>query len=334
MPVPVKYTLIAALLFGLSSARADKIATHLPWTEGVSAEQQARARELHDAGNDLLQQSLFAQALEKYQRALVHWDHPGIRFNMTIALIQLDRLVEAYENIERALRYGAEPLESDVYAQAEVYKTLLEGQVARLVVVCAERNARVTLDGKHLFTGPGEAAELVLTGEHQVVATKTGRLAVTRSLTVLPRQRNRVELSLPPLETDKFLKPRWQPWKPWALVTSGALLTLAGVPLQLRSLANRDLYDSEVDALCPTGCQLDEQPLPRAVYALRTRSQLQNRLAVGSFAIGGLLVAGGLTLVILNRPRPVEENERVPGLVVTPAPVSPGSAGIVAAGRF
>ena len=72
------------------------------------------------------------EALAKYEDAVAVWDHPAIRFNMVRALIALDRPLEAYENLEKALAYGKDPLEDQVYSEAQNYQRLLEGLVDRL----------------------------------------------------------------------------------------------------------------------------------------------------------------------------------------------------------
>jgi len=53
-------------------------------------------------------------------------------------LIQLDRAVEAAENLELALKYGAAPLEENVYAEAIAYQKLLANQVGEVAVKCEQ----------------------------------------------------------------------------------------------------------------------------------------------------------------------------------------------------
>jgi hypothetical protein len=69
-----------------------------PWAASVSARDQAIARELYGAGNQEFVESRYAPALKKYREAITHWDHPAIRFNMAVALINLERPVEASDN--------------------------------------------------------------------------------------------------------------------------------------------------------------------------------------------------------------------------------------------
>src|SRR5689334_16489633 len=94
------------------AARADQ-----PWAVGVSAEHKAQAQTLLEAGNAQFLERKYPEALATYQQALAIWDHPAIRFNVVRCLIQLGRPVEAYDNLEIALRYGEAPLESSVYEE-------------------------------------------------------------------------------------------------------------------------------------------------------------------------------------------------------------------------
>jgi hypothetical protein len=145
-----------------------------PWATGVSAREQAVAREIHRAGNEDFIESRFAHALVKYKEAIRHWDHPAIRFNMAVVLVNLDRPIEARDHLERSLVYGPLALGADSHREALTYRKLLDAQLVRLTIACEEPGATVTLDGKFVLSGPGSTEEVVLPGEHQVVTTKAG----------------------------------------------------------------------------------------------------------------------------------------------------------------
>jgi hypothetical protein len=46
-------------------------------------------------------------------------------------------------------------------------------------------------------------------------------------------------------------------------------------------------------------------PLPDDIQDLESRARLENRIAVGTMIVGGAVVATGIALVVLNRPRRV-----------------------------
>jgi tetratricopeptide (TPR) repeat protein len=110
-----------------------------PWAAGVSDSEQAIARELYVAGNREFAELRFAQALAKYKEAIQHWDHPAIRYNMAVCLINLDQLVEARDNLERSLAYGAAPLEGDTYGHGLTSRKLLDAQLAHLKIAARSR---------------------------------------------------------------------------------------------------------------------------------------------------------------------------------------------------
>src|SRR5512144_2903101 len=107
-----------------------------PWSVGVTEEQKAKSKELLDAGNALLLDKKYVEALDKYTAAVQVWDHPAIRFNMVRCLVQLGRNLEAYEDLEKALKYGQAPLEETVYAEALAYQKLLSTQIGDIKVTC------------------------------------------------------------------------------------------------------------------------------------------------------------------------------------------------------
>lgn len=88
---------------------------------GVSETKKAEAGRLLEHGNALFLDKNYTAALAKYREAVAAWDHPAIRFNIVRCLIQLDRPVEAGENLQTTLRYGAAPLEDAVYTEALAY---------------------------------------------------------------------------------------------------------------------------------------------------------------------------------------------------------------------
>ena len=140
-----------------------------PWAANVAEDAQKQAMQLFEEGNKLFEDSQHAAALAKYREALKVWDHPAIRYNAAVALINLDQPLAAYENLELALKYGDAPLAPETYEQALTYRKLLRGQLAELKVTCAEPDAEGgRLTRTSLFVGPSEVASRWLTpGAHR-----------------------------------------------------------------------------------------------------------------------------------------------------------------------
>jgi hypothetical protein len=153
-----------------------------PWAVGVPDNRQAAALALYNAGNQEFVQGQFSQALTRYKQAILQWDHPAIRYNMAVCLIHLDQPVEARDNLERGLAYGAAALGPDSYAQGMAYRKLLDEKLVRLTLDCPEPDEEVMLDGVVVFKGPGVVDRSLLPGEHQVVATKPGYLPASKKI--------------------------------------------------------------------------------------------------------------------------------------------------------
>lgn len=287
-----------------------------PWARGVSEQEQALARKLYVAGNAEFTESRFAQALAKYREAARHWDHPAIRFNMVVCLINLDQPVEAKDELEKSLLYGAAPLGNEAYAQGLTYRKLLDAQLAHLEATCTEPGALVTLDGKYLFTGPGTAQQFVRPGEHQLAATKPGlRTAFTTFAGVAGKW---VAYDLRP--SPEMAQPHWRYWK--HVLVGGAVLAGAGALPYLSARTDLRDYDKLVIKHCPHGCTSDELGMYSDVRAMQDRAAAKQGVAFSMFAAGGAAVLTGVLGLIIDQPRVGRDSTRaipvVPIVAATP----------------
>src|SRR4051794_28982742 len=98
--------------------RATVAAADGPWEAGVDEHVRVQAQKLFEEGNQLFAQQAHKPALEKYRAAIALWDHPLIRLNKAITELQLDRVLEAADDLDAALRYGREPFRDNEYANA------------------------------------------------------------------------------------------------------------------------------------------------------------------------------------------------------------------------
>jgi hypothetical protein len=199
-----------------------------PWAKGVSAEHQRAATERFLAGNALLKESFFAEAANKYREALAHWDHPGIHYNLGLALLTLDQPVETHEHLKKALAYGAAPLDADKFDHAKNLLLVINGQLADVEVTCTEAGATVRLDGQVLFHAPGKYKALVRRGEHTVTASKPGYETTQRTQT-LGGVPTILDLKLYRPDDLVGYRRRWSMVGPVAVTAGGALLLGAGV---------------------------------------------------------------------------------------------------------
>jgi hypothetical protein len=296
---------VVGLLIALACAVATAHADDKPWAQGVTAESQSKALELYRKGNEAFEQARYLDALEQYQVALASWDHPSIRYNAAVCLINLGRADEAYENLMAALRFGGEPLSPDLQRQAQTYKKLLEGQLAELEVQCKEQGAKVLLDGKDLLDCPGVEARRLRPGRHQVVGEKTGYETESRAIELTAGKKTTLVLELKLLGTKGKLVPRWNKWIPWTVLGVGAAASIVAVPLYFEARSDYRAWDDQLVAFCGQGCDPATRPAEeRAVLDELERERRRSALyAYSAMIVGGAALTVGVTLLVLNQPR-------------------------------
>jgi hypothetical protein len=315
----------APTVAGPSAAGQVEATRDRPWAEKIPDDAQKEALRLFEEGNKLFETSEHTAALARYREALKDWDHPAIRYNAAVVLINLDQPLAANENLELALRYGALPFSQETYQQALTYRKLLHGQLAELKVSCSEPGAEVSMDGAPLFVAPGEISRWMLPGQHQIVARKAGFLTETRALTLLPGKPAAEQVALREIRTlpPKTVR-RWAPWKPWAVASAGVLVGLVGVPFYLAAKSNYDSFDGVVSSKCQMGCPASM--IPQSAYDSKSKGHTENIVAISLFSVGGAVAATGVAMLILNLPRYVPADE---GSRVSAAPlVGPGTFGL------
>jgi tetratricopeptide (TPR) repeat protein len=322
-----------------------------PWNEGVELAQRRAARAVFLEANGLSRKRFFATAAAKYKQAIELWPHPAFVYNLALAQVQLDQLIEAHANLKAALEHGPGPL-GDRYDQAQQQLALIETELATLEVSCAEPGARVMLDGKLLFTGPGEYLGVVRPGAHQLVATRRGLAPVVEQVVISPGEKGGAALAFEYPEVEVVTRTRrWPAWRAYTVVGAGAALVLAGVALDRHSSGMFEEYDRDYDSAfrqaCPTGCT--EAKKPPVIAGLdeledrRARAEDAQRWAVVSYAVGGAALATGAVLAYIGRERTVRSRVRVAPeaeasdgtttSAIVPM-VSPGIVGVSAGFRF
>lgn len=302
-----------------------------PWAKGVPEAERTRALELFREGNGLLKDSIFAQAATRYREALKHWDHPAIHYNLVLALLTLDQPLEVREHLEKAMRYGAEPLDADKFEQARAYKALVEGQLARVKVTCEVEGASVVMDGRPLFVAPGKFEGWVRAGPHTIVATREGYLTYQDSPTLVPGKVVEIPVKLYRSEDLTQYRRRFGAWLPWTVMGAGAAVALGGGVMHMTARNDIRAFDAGITECggCVPSVEMTSQ---------LSRGQGMQSYALGGYALGGAAVATGAILLYLNQPQlvqltPEELNES--GVSVSVAPIlAPGQGGATALIRF
>ncbi|MFH2011005.1 MAG: PEGA domain-containing protein [bacterium] len=289
-----------------------------PWEKGVSEENRAKARALHQQGNKRFSEEKFADALSFYQRAVRFWDHPGIRFNMVECLVNLGRNVEAWQHLKAAMRYKEKGLAPRHYRQARTYRNMLWRSLARISVVCRETDAKVTLDGKPVFTAPGSITRLVTPGTHAVVAAKPGFITVAQQPNLPAGKLTTINIKLMPRTHERVMKRRWkQRWMPWTVLGIGIAVAAAALPLYFSAKKDFNDFSTRFAALCndkpsggcvPADLDATERAEWNALQDLESGAYRKYHASISLLGIGAAAAVAGAVLVILNQPRAIERS--------------------------
>jgi hypothetical protein len=296
--------LALVIVLAASGAHAD-----VRWATGVSKEAQQQANELFAEANQLFAQQAHAPALEKYRAAIALWDHPLIQFNMAVTLVRLDRILEAADALDKALRYEAAPFPSkEQYQQALDYQKLVAGRVGTLRASCTQAGASLTLDGKPWFTCPGDQQLRVLAGEHTVVGEANGFMTISRRMVATGGATVTGTFAFVPLDgpgTLEYPSPRWLPW---TVTGGGTAIALGGLAFWIASRDQMDQFRDDFDELCrPDGCSknLDANATERQLAQQRDGAYFKNHVGIAMMSVGGAVAVGGVVWTLLNRPRRV-----------------------------
>jgi tetratricopeptide (TPR) repeat protein len=268
-----------------------------PWAAGKSKAEQDAAFAKYDEANNLFAEGEYTRALEAYDAAIGLWDHPGIRYNRAICLINLDRPVEALKDLTEAMKYGEEPLGKDLYIQGVSYKKLLSKQVAEVEITTKEKGAKVSLDGKPLSLAGGRVTKMLIANDsHEVIASKPGYQTSRHPLDRLPAGgKTTVEIKLQPLEGGK--------WKPWAVMAGGAVLSAVGVGVYMTGRREIDRYEKAVANTCPCTDETDLETRGKLPHDLPGSSRKEQIIGISAIAVGGATFATGIALVVRGRGR-------------------------------
>ena len=278
-----------------------------PWDDGVTQEHRREAARAFAEANRDLDDSLPAKAVEKYRAALKLWPHPAIHYNLALALIELRQPVDVAHHLEKAIEHGLKGLnnQADKLEQAKKYLEIVKEQIANVEVSCQKDGAKVSVDGKHVFTvekgKPNIYKGRVAIGKHTFVAEKPGFATPVDAPFIGPRETFRIELKLYTAEELTRWKRRWpaRRWMPWVAIGGGALVGLVGGGLQLSATSSYRQFNTELrrcsDDVGGRTCDAG------GFTNLRDSGDLKHTLGTVGYAVAGAaLVTGGL-LFYLNR---------------------------------
>jgi hypothetical protein len=304
----------------------------------VSADDEQAALIAFRQGNAQLNDGFFKKSVEGYREALSHWNHPAIHYNLALALINLDQPIEVFDELTRAMAYGAAPLGGkEKFDHAKEYMRLVQGQLADIEVSCDKIGAKVSVDGKEVFIAPGKFAQKVRVGKHTFYADKQGYNARITAPYIGPGETFRVELKLYTAEEITRYRRKWQnTWFPYVVLGAGAVVGLAAGGIELSAQSSYDQFNARVAACNQPGqgCKIDTPGTTSA----RDSGNTKRLIGYVGYGAAGAAIATGAVLLWLNRRQPYqispEELEATPAPVAIAPIVSPELMGAMVQGHF
>jgi hypothetical protein len=211
-------------------------------------------------------------------------------------------------------------------------------------VTCEKPGADVSIDGKHVFFGPGKYSEIVRTGKHTIVAQKPGAISRIRAPFIGGQEHFRVELKLYTPEELTRYKRKWQAtWLPYTIIGLGAVVGGVGGLFELSARNTYRTYDEEV-AKCNnngtspvpfgSGCPTNDT----YVVHLRESGDTKQSIAYVGYGVGAAVAVTGGILAFVNRRTPYQiraedmEDDRA-GVSFAPI-VTPTMTGAALQGHF
>lgn len=300
------------------------------WYKGVPRENQERAFVLFREGNSLLRDSIWTKAVEKYTEALKLWDHPGIHYNLALALVNLDRPIETHEHLQAALKYGPTPLDTDKHDQALRYMVLVEKQLTRIDVRCDLPGASVKLDGRELFVGPGRYEGLITAGPHAIVATKEGYLPREISENFPPGDTRVIDVQLQTEADLSEMRRLFSNAIPWTVLLAGVAVAGGSIGVHFAADGAYKEYDRGIN-----DCAVADPLVGGCVPSLDLQAKKQSgdtlqSLAFVGYSVGGAAIVTGAILLYVNRLQPYRRQQvdvvNKPQVTVAPL-LGPGAGG-------
>lgn len=271
------------------------------WNDGTSPERQDRAQSLYDEANKLVEVASVAAAIGKYKEALSHWDHPKIRYNLAVLLMETGKQVEAYGHIVAALRHGVVALGPANHKRAMTDRRVLQAGLVSLSIRSQQPDVEVSLDGEAVVDTSGQVRSLIRPGEHQLLIRGGGYGTIAAEYPFWPDRHYDITV-----DPASGIKRYWRGWIPWSVLGTGVVLSSVGGLLHWRAQSNFNEFDDKVIERCRDGCPPGAQPAE--LESLENRAETQGRFAAALYAVGGVAAVSGIALIIANRPRRVHED--------------------------
>ena len=289
-------------------------------------------------GIDLVKQGNYEGALAAFNEAYAKSPHFAVLYNIGQTQIALSRPLAAIEALSTYLREGADKVPLSRREQVQAQIALLEAALAELTIVTDRPGVAIRVDERDVGRTPLFQPIRLPAGTHTITATAPDGAQLTQVVTLTESERQRLALAFPdatpatppavtttpamppaapppsalaPLPPPEVTRAsldasasQGRPLRRAAYVSAGLGVAAAGAALGLY-LWNRGRYEDWQEADATVG----DLKFGSAAYRKRVTENNDlasslisaNRAIVGLSIAGGVLVATGVTLWLVER---------------------------------
>jgi tetratricopeptide (TPR) repeat protein len=279
---------VVVLLLGLARAAA---ADDEPLAEA------AKAR--FDQGVELASQGDYEGALQAFRDAHAASPNVAVLYNIGQAEVALGRPVEAAATLSRYLREGGDSVPPERRRQVKEQLELLESFIVDLDVTLPP-NARISVDGREVGRSPLAEPVRLTAGRHKVDASLDEAPPSNAQPTECPAVRTIVDTPAP--ATPSSERGGLRAAMPYALIGAGVALGASALGVYLWKREDYERWQAgETTLRTETPGSSSYQALAAENQRLAASLSTANRAIVGLSVAGGVMVAVGASLYLIDR---------------------------------
>lgn len=262
----------------------------------------SRAVELYDEGD-------FATALVEFRRAYQMQPHHRVLYNIGQTEFQLQNYTGALQALRRYLTEGGEEIAPNRRAEVERDIVRLQARVATVHVRANEPNVDLFVDDRKVGVLPIADGVALNAGRRRLRAQKAGFAPDTREIELAGGDDVSVQFQLrgaPSTEAPRDASAEHKAPGHLARTLGYVGVGLGGAALVAGLVIDLGPLGSTVDDFKKASVAGDDR-----AGALKSRAERERTLALVGYIGGSVLVAGGITLLVLAPPsRPVTATVR------------------------
>lgn len=262
-------------------------------TASLAKKKATESEQIHRKALESAKNGFYVKARELWEKAYALDKNPKYLFNLGQICEEMDKPVEALDYFERFIATVSMDKKMLKLIDSARRKTkALAQRVSVLEIHALQAGVRVYVDQRLLGKGPLSTTVRLPQGKHIVVATLEGHHGETLTLSLYGGQRRKISIELKKIlpkvikykASVRYPMPRWLPW---TILGLGIATAASSIALFVSADDKYKTYDSN----------------PAAYPDLKKKADHHRTGAIVLVVAGGIIAAGGLAAVFLNRPK-------------------------------